>query len=160
MMFVQYSQKEADAVLKMMRDHVDYAPEFSSPRQGDEDISYFIDSFVEEMDGGLAYVLKDVGAIVRSFTTVTKRLDQQGEVWWHITALFVANDANAEANALATIEHFHRLLAPSANLCVNVHPSASRAIDLWASNGFSLCPDCSVFLNADGERISSYRSGV
>lgn len=158
MLLVQYSPKEADAVLKMMGDHIDYAPEFSTPRQGDEDIAYFIDSFVEETDGSLAYVLKDEAGTILSFMTVSKRMDQQGKVWWHITALFVANDANAEANALASIEHFQRSLASSANLCVNVHPSASKAIELWTTNGFSLSPDCSVFSNADGEHIAAFCS--
>lgn len=156
MQIVPYTTVDSDGILNMLEDHVDYAPEQVTGDTHAEDIAFFEEAFLHENDGIIAYTLKEAGKVI-GFVTLTRRhLDCSG-LNWCITALFVRRDQQAEAHAVAAIDLLTDLLEEKNLICVAVHPVATQIIHFWHAHGFEYTPSCSVFLNADNERLHVYR---
>lgn len=156
MLLVPYSVHDIDCILQMMKNHVDYAPEQVMDATQDEDVAFFMDAFVGEQSGILAYLLKDSKDRVNGFMTLNKQNIANKKKCWYITALFARNDTSVAQYVLAMIEEFERLLVEASDICVVVHPAAAQIIEFWKSVGYQYSPDHSIFTNENGVLLNSY----
>ena len=156
MQFTSYSSTDADSVLRMLSNHVDYAPEAVFANGNTADTEFFRETYVEEPCGGYAYVLKANDGYVKSFAAMTKWQDTSEVNCWYVTSLFVENGHNADELALQMISGIREVIAADSLLYINVHPDAEFANCFWRSNGFHLSVEKSRYVNSDGDRLTAY----
>lgn len=156
MLFTSYSSTDADSVLRMLSNHVDYAPEAVFANGNIADTEFFREIYVEEPCGGYAYVLKANDGYVKSFAAMTKWQDTSEVNCWYVTSLFVENGENADELALQMITEIRKSLSMKSHLCINVHPKAEYANNFWRINGYHIALEKCRYVNCDGERLSAY----
>lgn len=156
MLFTAYSSADANSVLMMLSNHIDYAPETATLGENLADSEFFQDTYVAEQNSGYAYVLKEDNGDVKVFATMTKWREQADMHSWYVTSLFAQNGQNADELALRMLSEIREVIAVDSNLCINVHPDSEFANSFWHNNGFHLSPEKSRFVNSDGDRLVAY----
>lgn len=155
MQIVPYTPADADGILSMLADHVDYAPEQITDDAHSDDIAFFKESFHHENDGLIAFTLKD-GSWILGFVVLTRQRLDDVMPSWCIMALFVKRDARSDEYAEKVITLLAQTLTDTNGICVAVHPAATQAIRFWREHEYVYQPAISLFSNADGERLQMY----
>lgn len=156
MLFTAYSSADANSILMMLSNHIDYAPETATLDESLADSEYFQDAYVAEQNSGYAYVLKEDSGEVKAFAAMTKWHERADMNCWYVTSLFVEIGQHADELALQMISEIRKVIAADSHLCINVHPDSESVNSFWRSNGFHLSPEKSRFVNSDGDRLAAY----
>ena len=156
MKFKPYDPSNAEGVLQMLSNHVDYTPE-TDAKNSEENIDYFNEVYIEERMSGIDFVLVDDSKSRHlGFLSAEKRRFENGTLCWYITSLFIAKDENADANAIKMVESFMASIHDAKELCINVHPSCQNISAFWREHGFAPNPERSVFVNANEQVLVAY----
>ena len=111
MIFTSYSSADANAILKMLSDHTDYAPETVPSSAIYTDTEYFQETYIDEQHSDYAYILKEDGGEVKVFATLAKWHEPADMICWYVTSMFVENGHKANELALQMILEIQRAIS-------------------------------------------------
>lgn len=154
--FTPYSGNDANGVLVMLSNHVDYTPELEPPENNPANIDYFKEVYLNEGSWGNSYVLKEQGTDhVLSFLEAKPHVSGN-ECIWYITSLFVEAGKNSDEYAKCMVDQFCRVHSDSDEVCANVHPDMIETAMFWESIGFKRDPLRTLFSNVDNRLLMAY----
>ena len=145
-------------VREMLQDHINYAPEYAGTESNMEDIRFFENYYLNDVDRSSAYVLIDDDQKIASFMTCEKNAVSVLQDWY-ITNLFVRHNSDEENIARLTVELFSNKLSENSSLCINVHPVHKAILEFWQKAKYEISIANAIFLNADNEHIVSLSYG-
>ncbi len=153
MQFLPYPPSYAKAIMAMLENHVNLAPEDEMDFSTWFKALYMHPNPVHQT----AFILKEENsAPIKGFMAVGRPLFENSVPCLYIIEFCVAREERTQGYALEMLAHLKTRLKDSETLLVNVHPQRAEAMAFWEGLGYKPNGLRSVYYNTLDEQLTAF----